>query len=40
MNQAANTVSTQKILDRAVIVGLGVTGFSCVRYLDLSLIHI
>ncbi len=34
MNQAANTVSTQKNPGRAVIVGLGVTGLSCVRYLD------
>ncbi len=34
MNQAANTVSTQRNLGRAVIVGLGVTGLSCVRYLD------
>ena len=34
MNQAANTISTQKNPGRAVIVGLGVTGLSCVRYLD------
>ena len=34
MNQAAHTVSTQKNLGRVVIVGLGVTGLSCVRYLD------
>ncbi len=34
MNQAVNTLSTQKNLTRAVIVGLGVTGLSCVRYLD------
>jgi len=34
MNQAANTISTQKNTGRAVIVGLGVTGLSCVRYLD------
>ena len=34
MNQATNTVSTQKYPGRAVVVGLGVTGLSCVRYLD------
>ena len=34
MNRAANTVSTDKNPGRAVVVGLGVTGLSCIRYLD------
>jgi len=34
MNRAANTVSTDKNPARAVVVGLGVTGLSCIRYLD------